>query len=147
MKDAAGPPTAGHRDRANRLLIVDDDAAILPPMARFFTLRGLVVETASSPEVAEALLQHRTYDCVILDLVLTRFGGADGLEVLESLRRAHPSTPVVVLSAFISAGVERAARALGADCVLRKPQPLPVLADIVLALIGNHAAGAAKALQ
>jgi CheY-like chemotaxis protein len=121
---------------AKRILLLDDEEAILLPTAKYFRGLGCTVDMAREPEEAEALISHRRYDLVILDLRVTRFGGAEGLEVLREIRRRDHGTSVIVLSAYISPEVEEEARALGADGVLRKPQPLPDLAHLAFALMG-----------
>jgi CheY-like chemotaxis protein len=121
---------------AKRILLLDDEEAILLPTAKYFRGLGCTVDMAREPEEAEALISHRRYDLVILDLRVTRFGGAEGLEVLREIRRRDHGTSVIVLSAYISAEVEEEARALGADGVLRKPQPLPDIAHLAFALMG-----------
>jgi DNA-binding response OmpR family regulator len=120
---------------AQRLLILDDEEAILLPVARYLTERGYVVITAREPEEAEALLECEAFDLVILDLGLTRFG-RDGLEVLSDLRAKLPWLPVIVLSANICPEVEDEARRLRADAVLSKPQPLAELARVAAAALG-----------
>jgi CheY-like chemotaxis protein len=120
-----------------RVLLLDDETSILLPMARYFRGLGCNVDVAREPEEAEALVLHRCYDLAILDLCLTRFGGTEGLEVLREIRRLDRKTRVILLSAYISSEVEEEAWALGADGVLRKPQPLPELAQLALALMGT----------
>ena len=118
------------------VLLLDDEEAVLLPTARYFRSLGCTVDVAREPEEAEALVSHRHYDLAILDLRVTRFGGTEGLEVLREIRRRDHVTSVIVLSAYISPEVEEEARALGADSVLRKPQPLPDLAHLAFALMG-----------
>jgi CheY-like chemotaxis protein len=119
-----------------QVLLLDDEEAILVPTARYFRSLGCTVDMAREPEEAEALVSHRRYDLAILDLRVTRFGGTEGLEVLREIRRRDHGTSVIVLSAYISPEVEEEARALGADGVIRKPQPLPELAHLAFALMG-----------
>lgn len=120
-----------------QILLLDDEAAISAPVARYFRNLGFSVDVAEEPEVAEALIAHRRYDLAILDLRLTRFGNAEGLEVLREIRKRDHWTSVIILSAYISPEVEEEAVRLGADAVLRKPQPLPELAHLALALMGD----------
>jgi CheY-like chemotaxis protein len=125
------------RAQSNRqVLLLDDEEAILLPTARYFRSLGCTVDTAREPEEAEALISHRRYDLAILDLRIVRFSGTEGLEVLREIRRRDHGTSVIVLSAYISPEVEEEARALGADSVIRKPQPLPELAHLAFALMG-----------
>jgi DNA-binding response OmpR family regulator len=117
------------------VLILDDEEAILLPTAQYFRRLGCTVDVAREAEEAEALVSDRRYDLAILDLRITRFGGREGLEVLREVRRRSQGTSVILLSAYISSEAEAEARALGAGAVLRKPLPLPDLAQIAFALM------------
>jgi len=108
-------------------------------MSRYFRTLGCAVDVAEEPELADALLAHRRYDVVILDLRMRASGTSDGLEILRELRRRDHWTSVIVLSAWVSPEVEEEAVRLGVDAVLRKPQPLADLAQLVLALMGDCA--------
>jgi CheY-like chemotaxis protein len=122
---------------ARRILLVDDEEAILMPIARYFRGLGCTVETAQEPEEAIAILRHRTYDLVMVDMRMTKFGNAEGLDVLRDLRERVQPTSVIVLSAEISDEVEAEATRLGASAVLRKPQHLPNLAQLAFGLLGE----------
>jgi two-component system response regulator HydG len=128
---------AGEVDVRRHVLLLDDEEGILVPTAAYFRSLGFKVDMAREAEEAEALVHHRRYDLAILDLRVTRFGGTEGLEVLREVRRRDHATKVIILSAYISAEVEAEAWALGADSVLRKPQPLPHLAHLAFALMGD----------
>jgi len=120
------------------LLILDDEEAIAYPIAKYFRSQGWRAEIATEAEEAEALVEHRRYDMFILDLRLSSYGGAEGLEVLRGIRRSNPVTPVVILSAFVSDEMEAEARRSGADHVLSKPQPLKDLAGLAARLVGSQ---------
>jgi CheY-like chemotaxis protein len=126
-----------HGQKGRRILLVDDEQAILFPIARYFNGLGCSVEKAEEPEEAISLLRRRAYDLVILDLRLTRFGSADGLRVLRDLRERGEATSVIILSAYVSPEVEEEAVRLGANAVLRKPQSLADLAQVALGLMGE----------
>jgi DNA-binding response OmpR family regulator len=132
LNEPAAPPRA-----RPLVLLLDDEESILQPTASYLRRQGCEVDTARELEEAEALIHHRSYDLVILDLRVNAVGGAAGLEVLREIRRHDEATSVIVLSAYISSEVEAEAWALGADSVLSKPQPLPDLAQLALALIGS----------
>jgi two-component system response regulator RegA len=122
---------------ARRVLLLDDEEAILLPTAKYFRTLGCTVDIAREAEEAEALISHRRYDLAILDLRVTRYGGTEGLEVLREIRRRDHATRVILLSGYVSSEVEAEARALGADSVLPKPQPLPHLAHLAFVLMGG----------
>ncbi len=121
----------------SRILMLDDEIAILKPVISYFRVLGCRVIGAREPEEAQALLEHDVFDLIILDLGLTRFG-TEGLEVVRSIREQDQRTPIIVLSAHVGAEVEEEAFRAGADHVLRKPQPLADLAQVVLSLIGTR---------
>lgn len=126
--------------RSPLVLLLDDEEAILAPTAKYFRSLGFTVDTAREPEEAEALVRHRSYDVAVIDLRLNAYGGAEGLEVLREIRQRRLPTRVIVLSAYVSPEVSAEAHALGADGVLRKPQPLPELAHLAFALLAANPA-------
>jgi DNA-binding response OmpR family regulator len=127
----------GGADKSQRrLLILDDEEAILVPVSEYFRERGYCVVATGEPEEAEAVLDHDPFDLVILDLALTRFG-REGLEVLSAIRSRRPWLPVIVLSGNVSPEIEELAAQLRADAVLMKPQRLDQLAARVEALLGD----------
>jgi DNA-binding response OmpR family regulator len=126
----AGPP---------RLLLIDDDEAVLRPVASYLRKLGYEVETARAREEGEGLLACRRFDLLILDLALTPFG-REGLEVLASVRRARLRLPVVLMSGNVTSEVEDDARRLGAERVLTKPHPLVDLGRLVASILSRERA-------
>ena len=120
----------------HRLLMLDDEMAILKAMSTYFELSGYAVDFTVEKEEAEALLVNNAYSCLIVDLHLTPHG-ADGLDVLSFVRERSPSTRVVILTAYGSPAVEREARRRGADAFLHKPRRLSEVLGIVSALVGG----------
>jgi two-component system, OmpR family, response regulator len=121
-----------------RILLLDDERAILVPIARYFQNLGCLVEIAEAAEEAITLSRDRGYDLAILDIRLSRLGGVEGLEVLRELRKRDRRTRVIMLSAYVSPEVEEEALRVGADAVLRKPQPLADLAKLAFGLMGER---------
>jgi DNA-binding response OmpR family regulator len=118
-----------------RILIVDDEETVLHALERYFSRIGCTVTTAREREEAAALLEHDTYDLVILDLALGGFG-LEGFDLLRDIRYRSRTTPVIVLSAHVTADVQADAERRGADAVLAKPQPLSELARVAVGLMG-----------
>jgi CheY-like chemotaxis protein len=117
------------------VLLLDDEEAILLPTAKYFRGLGWSVDCVRDPGEGEALIGRRHYDLALLDVRVSRFGAAGGLDLLREIRRREHRTSVIVLSAYVSPDVEAEARRLGAVAVLRKPQSLPALAHLALTLL------------
>jgi len=109
-------------------------------MASYFQKRGYTVDVAREREQAEAFLASVTYAAILLDLRMTAANGiADGLEILGFARERCPTARIVVLTAYGTPAAEAEARERGADAFLHKPQPLPDLAQLLVALLGERA--------
>jgi DNA-binding response OmpR family regulator len=78
-----------------RLLLVDDDSAILKLLARVLRDDAYAIDVASTGEEARMLALVNEYDGIILDLHL---GDRHGFEILQELRRNGRRTPVLLYS-------------------------------------------------
>src|SRR5262245_7692931 len=76
---ALAPATVAAAVAGKQLLLLDDEEAILLPTAKYFRGLGWTVEVAREAEEGEALISHRHYDLAILDVRVSRYGGAGGL--------------------------------------------------------------------
>ncbi|HZS08158.1 MAG TPA: response regulator [Blastocatellia bacterium] len=119
---------------SDRILVVDDENPILFAMKGYFTTHGYEVDCAREFEEAEALLANIHYSVVVADLRLTGINGVEGLELVAWVRERCPRTHIIILTAYGSPEIEKEALRCGVDAFLRKPIPLPQLAQIVFAL-------------
>ena len=117
-----------------KILIVDDEPAVLFSMQDYFTLLGYDVVCAKDVNEAESLLCEGAYAFVIADLRLN--GKEDGLDVIRIARDRSPAVKLVLLTAYGSFELETRARKVGVDVCLYKPQPLKHIADILRTLAG-----------
>jgi two-component system, OmpR family, KDP operon response regulator KdpE len=101
----------------DRVLVVDDEPAILRVVAANLRARGYEALTASSGNAALTVIEAQEPDCIVLDLGLPDVGG---LEVLRRLR-AWTTTPVVILTAVDDQRERATALDLGADDYVTKP--------------------------
>jgi two-component system, NtrC family, response regulator HydG len=123
------------RDRAYRLLVVEDELTVQVALNKYFSAAGYDVRCACELEEAEALLVTDSYDVVIADLRLSWSYAAEGLEILRFVRRQSRGTQVVILSAYASADLQHSARALGAGAFFQKPAALPEIAATIARLL------------
>jgi two-component system response regulator RegA len=124
-------------DVAPSLLIVEDDAVLRGRLARAFRERGFEVREAPDGEAALRLAESDPPEHALVDL---RMPGRSGLEVVQALKEADPSTVVVVLTGYGSIATALEAVRLGATHYLTKPAD----ADEILAAF-SRADGAAVA--
>jgi two-component system, cell cycle sensor histidine kinase and response regulator CckA len=84
---------------AARLLIVDDEVALLDLLKRYLERMGYEVDVASTAE--DALARFETdplqYACVLTDLVLP---GINGEQLLERMREKNPKLRALVSSGY-----------------------------------------------
>jgi two-component system response regulator GlrR len=79
-----------------RILIVDDDPALLKLLSLRLHYEGHVPIEANSGAVALAKLDHELPNILITDL---RMPGMDGLQLFEAVHRRYPLLPVLILTA------------------------------------------------
>jgi len=107
-----------------RILVVEDEARIRAFLARAFEAEGLIVDVAEDGEHGLLRALARSYDLVILDLLLP---GRDGLDVLGELHRQRSDLPVLIISARSDLATKLRGFELGAVDYLAKPFSLAEL--------------------
>ena len=115
-------------DRADKILVVDDDARIRDLLKRYLTQEGFEVLLAEDGKSLNRVMQRETADLIVLDLMMP---GEDGLSVCRRLRAANDRTPVIMLTAK-GEDIDRiVGLEVGADDYLGKPfNPRELLARI-----------------
>lgn len=88
-----------------RILVIDDEAAMLEACEETLTHHGYQVTVCDRPEAGIAIASSQSFDVILLDL---KMPGKDGLEVLRELHDRNRSTKKVMITAFptISTAVE-----------------------------------------
>jgi two-component system, NtrC family, response regulator AlgB len=111
--------TAANNDKpAGRILIIDDDAAILTTFQMFLEGNGFHVTTANTARDGERAAARQPHDVCLLDLSI---GDDSGMESLPRLRQLAPGLRIIMVTAH--GAVENAMEALrtGAHDYLVKP--------------------------
>lgn len=101
-----------------RILVVEDNGELVALLTKALERAGLEVDWARTVGDAEASLRAMSYAAVVLDLGLP---DADGLSLLDQMRRRRDTTPVLILTA--RSGIEDRVKGLdkGASDYLIKP--------------------------
>ena len=102
-----------------RILLVDDDQAILDSMRETLSARGYEVLVGRDGEQGMKLARESRPDLVVLDMMMPR---RSGYSVLERIRRDDPlPTRVIMITANESIRHRQYAERLGVNDYLRKP--------------------------
>jgi len=114
--------------QATRILVVDDEEAVLTVTKRILERAGHHVESCSSGDEALALLSTQRFDAMISDIQMP---GTTGLKLLRAVRDYDLDLPVVLMTG--APGVKGATEAVeyGAFRYLIKPVPIQELTHIV----------------
>jgi two-component system, cell cycle sensor histidine kinase and response regulator CckA len=116
-----------------RIIVIDDDAAVLDVFAGILRGAGYQVVTAADGDAGVRLLEAGGAQLVITDLVMPQ---PEGMEVLKIVRERFPSVPVIAISGAFDGEFLKAASVLGAGATLQKPVAADRLLPAVKGLIG-----------
>jgi DNA-binding response OmpR family regulator len=110
-----------------RALLVDDDRGLARLLSDYLGPHGVEVDHVETGAIALERLDVRSYDVVLLDVMLP---GADGFEVCRRIRRKH-EVPIVMLTARGEDTDRIVGLELGADDYVPKPfNPRELLARV-----------------
>jgi DNA-binding response OmpR family regulator len=115
-----------------RLLLIEDNERFAALLKRGLTSAGFVVDVLPTAEEAKKALRENRFEIVVLDLGLP---DADGLDVLNEMRRDKDATPVLILTARGSLKDRVNGLGSGADDYLVKPFALEELVARLRALL------------
>ena len=77
------------------ILVVDDEPPIRELLQRYFTNHQYIVTTAATAREATQVLSEIPISLIILDIILAE---SDGLDLLDSVKEAHPNLPVIMMT-------------------------------------------------
>jgi two-component system OmpR family response regulator len=125
----------------NRILLIDDDTQLGPPLATYFARFELHLTHATRPSEGLALLRKKPFDAAILDVMLPEM---DGFELCRTIRK-ESELPIIMLTARGDVMDRVVGLELGADDYLPKPfEPRELVARLQTVLRRNKSSGTAQ---
>ncbi len=128
---------------SNRILVIEDDEAIIKFLRRGLAYERYEVDVATDGLSGLQLAQENTPDLVVLDLMLP---GLDGLEVCRRLR-TFSNVPILILTARDSVNDRVMGLDMGADDYMVKPFNLDELLARIRALLRRTKPSVPQVLQ
>lgn len=124
-----------------RILLVDDEVAVLLTLKAVLEISGFDVDTATSAREGKSRIRHREYEMVITDMRMEDEHA--GAEVIAAAKEASYKPAIALLTAFPVD--DEALSNMGADKMLVKPMHTRVLLQQLEALFARHTAAKEKA--
>src|SRR6202140_5522763 len=120
----ARPSVWNSRQRGKRfmskgsILVVDDESEIREGLELLLSTEGYSTSSAETGEAGLALLEEKPFDLLLLDVSLP---DRNGIEMLKDIHRFDPQLPIVLITAYGSIDMARAAFKNGAMDYITKP--------------------------
>ncbi len=111
-----------------RVMIIEDDEEMRSLLKDLFEEEGFETDSVSNGVNALEKLSEDHFDLVITDI---RMPGLTGLEILPTIRKLNPETPIIVMTAYGSDDVRRRSLERGATIYLEKPIHLSKLRTVI----------------
>lgn len=124
-----------------RVLVIDDDAAVLDSIRTALAVYGFDVATADRADGGLALINEYKPDVIITDIYMP---AGDGYQFLAEAHARGVTIPIIAISGGPYAGQLEIAIRLGAAATIEKPFRPASLIDIINHLIGNSAGALAR---
>jgi DNA-binding response OmpR family regulator len=101
-----------------KILVIEDERHLLQSVSQYLRDQGFVCEEAQTRSSASEKLGVYQYDIVVLDITLP---DGSGLQLLDQLKKDHPETGILIVSARNALDDKVRGLDLGADDYLTKP--------------------------
>jgi DNA-binding NtrC family response regulator len=116
------------------LLVVDDDNDVRETLLSLF-VNTHECHTADRAEQALAFLEFESYDVVLTDIAMP---GISGRELMQRIRKNHPTTPVIVISGTLDDDESQTLMEMGAFAYFTKPYRLEDVEAAVNRAVAHH---------
>ncbi|HEX7087999.1 MAG TPA: sigma-54 dependent transcriptional regulator [Vicinamibacterales bacterium] len=101
-----------------RILVIDDESAIRDSLKMILEYEGYEVAGAATGQDGLVIVERDPPDLVLLDI---KMAGMDGIDVLQRLKAAHETLPVIMVSGHATVSTAVEATKLGAFDFIEKP--------------------------
>jgi DNA-binding response OmpR family regulator len=115
--------------KPHRVLLVDDDSAVLNMMSEVLKYKGFEVAAAVNVTEALKLIATESFDVLITDLHMPNAG--DGFTVITAMRHSQPDALTLLVSGYPDVQRAMATILLEADEIIVKPLDLERVAELV----------------
>ncbi|MBI4115344.1 MAG: response regulator [Candidatus Omnitrophica bacterium] len=115
-----------------KLLVIDDEPAILDMIKGHFEVRGYKVVTAGDGSEGLEAVKSEKPDLILLDLKMKKM---DGDEFIRRAREEGVKTKIVVITGFQEGNLVKRVEQMGVDGILEKPASIVELQRMVERLI------------
>jgi len=107
-----------------KILVIEDEQALCETIVSYLEEEGYRCEQAGTVELGSEKVNLYEYDCMLVDIGLP---DGSGLSLIKELKKCHPETGIIIISAKNSLDDKISGLDLGADDYLTKPFHLPEL--------------------
>lgn len=107
-----------------RALVIEDDDTTREHLAKYIQSEGYDVDSAENGEVGVKLFEEQPADIVIVDYNMDKM---DGMEVMYFVKKANPSTQVILITGYGETDLAITALCRGALDYIKKPLDLKLL--------------------
>ncbi len=122
-------------DARSRVLVVDDEPAVLKVLSAACTRFGFATETAKDGKEAILRVQEGSFDAIVSDIQMP---GWSGIEFLRAVRERDLDVPVILMTGAPSVETASAAAEHGAFRYLAKPVEISALKDVLERAVRLH---------
>jgi DNA-binding NtrC family response regulator len=121
-------PVTGESPVRHRILILDDEPAILFAYQRLIEKEGMHVDICTCLDGAIKHINSSHYLAVVADVRLAGSDNEDGLKFLHILKQERPATKMIIVTGYGSREIEKTAHTLGVSHYFEKPvQPAVIM--------------------
>jgi DNA-binding NtrC family response regulator len=119
--------------KVHRILIVEDDTAVLDACCRILRPEGMFVRTAENAADALNLIQDEQFDLVLTDI---KMPGQDGLALAAAIGKIRPGLPVLAMTGYMPETTAGQVEELVAGFI-PKPFTPDELLSVILRVLGE----------